>query len=342
MPETGVHILCACVMEWRGPRGHCAFAVTTIAKRRGSRERGKAVASNMSPMELATGDKTVSLQVVGTPPPNFRDAADACPKIRPNVLFRSAFPYSVDHLNYLKNFSFVDLRSKAERVSFRDPKDSKIGDGIGVQRLTGRGTWIVEKRGDRVWYKASLFEESWFISAMIGRFGPMKMLPVLTSYLLLDKTRARQIGGQLMNDLGLEGLLELIMEQSILRMPSVLRTMTAQRNLPSVTFCSAGKDRTGLIWAMLLATLGASSDEIAADFSRSSHLLQSDETYYGDICRKFEEAGVNVDEFMSSPGERILDLLHRTEKRYGSIAKFLEQAGFSAEEQLSLERRFRI
>mmetsp|Transcript_5962 Transcript_5962/g.17945 ORF Transcript_5962/g.17945 Transcript_5962/m.17945 type:complete len:330 (+) Transcript_5962:130-1119(+) len=323
-------------------KGGCAFSAVAEAKLWRGKGRDRMRMADGAPLEFSTGDRTLSLSVTATAPPNFRDASDASSRVRPDVLFRSAFPYREEHLNYLKDFSFVDLRSKAERVSFRDPKRSHSGHDIGVQRLTGRGTWITERRGARMWYEASLFEESWFISGMIGRLGPQKMLPVLASYMLLDKMRARRIGAQLMNELGLTGLLELIMEQSTLRLPSILRAMTAQRNLPSVTFCSAGKDRTGFIWAMLLTTIGASHEEIASDFSRSNCLLRSDETYYKDLCDKFAEIGLNVDEFMGSPSEVIMELLYRTEKKYGSVATYLEQAGFSAEEQLSARRRFSV
>ena len=45
-------------------------------------------------------------------------------------------------------------------------------------------------------------------------------------------------------------------------------TATLQAHQPSMFFCKLGKDRTGLIAALVLAACGLSEDEIVADYIR--------------------------------------------------------------------------
>ena len=45
-------------------------------------------------------------------------------------------------------------------------------------------------------------------------------------------------------------------------------TAAAEQDRPVLTYCRLGKDRTGLMTAMVLATCGASEDEIITDYAR--------------------------------------------------------------------------
>ena len=45
-------------------------------------------------------------------------------------------------------------------------------------------------------------------------------------------------------------------------------TAAAERERPVLTYCRLGKDRTGLMTSLVLATCGASEDEIVSDYAR--------------------------------------------------------------------------
>lgn len=53
--------------------------------------------------------------------------------------------------------------------------------------------------------------------------------------------------------------------------PACLQLMAegAQARRPQLFFCKLGKDRTGLLAALVLSACGASEEEIVADYSRS-------------------------------------------------------------------------
>lgn len=52
-----------------------------------------------------------------------------------------------------------------------------------------------------------------------------------------------------------------------------LRTLATPGNLPSVYFCMAGKDRTGVFSAMLLGMLGVGDDDIVADYALTHEVV---------------------------------------------------------------------
>jgi protein-tyrosine phosphatase len=52
-----------------------------------------------------------------------------------------------------------------------------------------------------------------------------------------------------------------------------LRTLATPGNLPSVYFCMAGKDRTGVFSALLLGLLGVSDDDIVADYAVTQEVV---------------------------------------------------------------------
>lgn len=82
-----------------------------------------------------------------------------------------------------------------------------------------------------------------------------------------------------------------------------------------VFHCRSGKDRTGLIAALLLRLAGASIDEVAADYALSEpNLLIGDE----DVERYF---------VLATPAEGMARTLAWLEDRYGSVAGYLRACG---------------
>jgi protein-tyrosine phosphatase len=47
-----------------------------------------------------------------------------------------------------------------------------------------------------------------------------------------------------------------------------IMTTAAENERPLLTYCRLGKDRTGLMTALVLSTCGATEDEIVSDYAR--------------------------------------------------------------------------
>jgi protein-tyrosine phosphatase len=71
---------------------------------------------------------------------------------------------------------------------------------------------------------------------------------------------------------GLDELYLLILNRSAERIVDTLRLL-ADAPRPMIFHCSAGKDRTGLVAAILLGVLGVGDDDIVRDYALSSHAM---------------------------------------------------------------------
>lgn len=95
--------------------------------------------------------------------------------------------------------------------------------------------------------------------------------------------------------------------------------------------CQGGKDRTGLVVALLLALAGVSDDEIAADYAISEQNLAS-------IQRVWEDEADTDDErerrrqIGRCPPDAMRGVLTELERRHGSVRQFLLDAGATADE----------
>ena len=84
---------------------------------------------------------------------------------------------------------------------------------------------------------------------------------------------------------------------------------------PTVFHCRSGKDRTGLIAALLLRLAGVSIEEVAADYALSeANLLTGDE----DVERYF---------VLATPAEGMARTLEWLEERHGGVASYLRGCG---------------
>ena len=89
--------------------------------------------------------------------------------------------------------------------------------------------------------------------------------------------------------------------------------------------CFAGKDRTGLVAAMLLSLADVSADQIAADYGESDVQLANQ---YEIWISEAEPAKRDAfrDE-LRCPPERILGVIEHIERKWGGVAGYLEAAG---------------
>ncbi len=94
---------------------------------------------------------------------------------------------------------------------------------------------------------------------------------------------------------------------------SVLETVALAEGAVSVN-CTAGKDRTGVICAMLLGLCGVKNEDIIADYCVSSVYLH------------WEVAQGRGGRFINSNASNMKQLLAHLEKEYGGIGAYLQSA----------------
>jgi protein tyrosine/serine phosphatase len=108
--------------------------------------------------------------------------------------------------------------------------------------------------------------------------------------------------------------------------------------LPAVVHCAAGKDRTGLVSAVLLSALGVSDADVIEDYAATrTGLVRIVERVRGSSSY----ASVFVElppETLTAEPETMARLLERVSREFGSMRGYLLACGLDAAELQALER----
>ena len=114
----------------------------------------------------------------------------------------------------------------------------------------------------------------------------------------------------------------------------VLRTIADAPPGVVLFHCAAGKDRTGLIAALLLAVAEVEPSEIAADYAISTDFIK--DAYLAAHPRENWDA---VLEDVRCPPEQISNMITHLDSRYGGAAAYVRQAGLSGDEVARIKAR---
>ncbi len=120
---------------------------------------------------------------------------------------------------------------------------------------------------------------------------------------------------------------------------------STEREQPVVFHCTAGKDRTGVLAALLLRGLGVPADAVADDYARSSlatgHMIAWYRQNTGFSPEdKMREMGLDpsmVGILMSSNRESMVGFLDAVDQRYGTIESYLSHIGVTESIQVIAE-----
>jgi len=140
---------------------------------------------------------------------------------------------------------------------------------------------------------------------------------------------SRKIGPLLLpvlNGMGLLGLNKILLEspETNVRVGHILSLCAQRDNYPIMFHCTHGKDRTGIVAALLLSVLGVPRDIIVEDYAMSEKLIPSD------FFAKNTNSAFKLDPTIwgRSPPSVIRDTLAWMEKQYGSVDRYLDRIGF--------------
>lgn len=118
---------------------------------------------------------------------------------------------------------------------------------------------------------------------------------------------------------------------------AVLELLASDSWRPLALHCSAGKDRTGVVAALVLALLGVADDDIADDYAASAHAMDSLARWMRDnrpepaASMALEPAAI-----ASCPAEVMNSLLHHIRTRWVSVGGYLSSIGVSDETMSSV------
>ena len=115
-----------------------------------------------------------------------------------------------------------------------------------------------------------------------------------------------------------------------------------------VVHCKAGKDRTGLVVALMMAAAGVPTEVLVADYTQSADNLSP--AYRRQVTHQLEtELADNPEGFktamqlhMASPGAALQRALELVGTKFGSAKQYLAVHGVSAEQLVQLETHFAV
>ena len=111
---------------------------------------------------------------------------------------------------------------------------------------------------------------------------------------------------------------------------TALTAMADLERLPIVFHCSAGKDRTGVLAAVLLSVLGVSNDDIAADYALSrSAMRELAEWVRIERPESYETMSAQPPAFLDAPPLAMQQFLVRARAQYGSLTDYVNGAGLA-------------
>lgn len=111
---------------------------------------------------------------------------------------------------------------------------------------------------------------------------------------------------------------------------AVVSALAEPDGLTAVVHCTAGKDRTGIVVAMVLDMLGVDDEIIAADYAASATLLRSGfELPRGTVSEMSDLPPEVVANLLGSPPELILGVLSAVRTSHGSVEQYLVAQGMA-------------
>eukprot|EP01111_Echinosteliopsis_oligospora_P011952 TRINITY_DN404_c0_g1_i2.p1 TRINITY_DN404_c0_g1~~TRINITY_DN404_c0_g1_i2.p1 ORF type:complete len:375 (-),score=82.51 TRINITY_DN404_c0_g1_i2:70-1194(-) len=195
---------------------------------------------------------------------------------------------------------------------------------VGERRNSLNG--VVRKR-----YHIPLINDHYFFQGIYpGAPASVKLKANAVRYILQSDKIASYFLLKHLNEMGLFEMYRITVDhvqREVLTVFSVLRKMD---NYPINIFCSLGKDRTGMMTALLLSCLGVPREIIIEDYHETdSHLASS----LPKIQKYFISVGLTKEEFVLAPREIMAKFLEYLDKKYGGPCEYLNQIGFTFEDQ---------
>ncbi|MBA2384185.1 MAG: tyrosine-protein phosphatase [Actinobacteria bacterium] len=106
-----------------------------------------------------------------------------------------------------------------------------------------------------------------------------------------------------------------------------------------VIHCTAGKDRTGLVTALLLRLAGVSVADVAADYALSAAYLRERARPWVEEAETEEELR-RRERIIATPAEAMVGVLEELRRRFGGVAGYLREGG--ADDEMLERARARL
>ena len=131
-----------------------------------------------------------------------------------------------------------------------------------------------------------------------------------------------------------------LLERYNARFGEAVRAIAAAPPGPVLVHCLGGKDRTGLVVALVLRLAAVRPDAIAGDYALSGDCLAATNAAWIAEAGSEEERELRR-RICATPAESMHDVVRELDRRHGSAASYLRAAGVPDEELVRVRARLR-
>lgn len=138
------------------------------------------------------------------------------------------------------------------------------------------------------------------------------------------------------NDGGLPMLNDLLLRFGAPGIKYTLELCADRSRHPIGFYCTAGKDRTGMIAAIILAMLGVPDENIVEDYSLSANVYAEMNDHKA-MVGALSQRNLDPKTFLGAPPQVMRETLKNIRDTYGSIEGYLDWIGFGPESREKLK-----
>lgn len=276
---------------------------------------------------------------------NMRDIASAHSLMKENLVIRTGCPSKattedIENIRSTLNVKvLIDLRSQAE-IDEDENLKSPVYDGFCDFQYNKRERIFllsdknheVDTDCSRRRYFISLMSEDLIKKSVFLRFRKRTRFKAIGLYLisLISRKAEKQVRNIFLDKInsgGLSLLYEFVVDNSGIEIIEVLKIIAEPANYPLCFYCTAGKDRTGLVTMLLLSIVGATDEDIIDDYVLSDNAYK-DINDAKAMVASLKQAEVDPNTFLRAKPHVMRETIHYIRSKYGSINSYLDKHGF--------------
>lgn len=138
------------------------------------------------------------------------------------------------------------------------------------------------------------------------------------------------------NDGGLPMLNEVVLKFGAPGIHYVLDLCKDKTRHPIAFYCTAGKDRTGIISAIILAALGVDDEDIIEDYSLSANVYAEMNDHKA-MVGALSQRSLDAKTFLGAPPEVMRETLKNINEKWGNVEGYLDWIGFDEDDRKQLK-----
>jgi len=259
--------------------------------------------------------------------------------------------------NELKVKTFVDLRSPTELKEDPSLNDDKVfkdfrtiiwkertesscefDEGWHIHPKSKCKLTVDGERKER--HFVSIMNEFKYVKGTLSKIRKRDLAKALlkSPAAIVSKTvrfKVKDVFLSEINSGGLPMLNELLLSQGAPGIKRVLQIMSDKSRHPIGFYCTAGKDRTGVIAAIILSVLGVADEDIIEDYSLSANVYAEMNDHTA-MVGALNQRNLDPKAFLGAPPHVMKDTLANIKNTYGSVEGYLDYIGFGEDERKKL------